>query len=184
LAVSAFMLTSLDTATRLARFIWQELVLPAGSVDEAGAGSAVGSAAVPARPALWKQAMANRWLATGGVVVLSGVMVFTGSGLQVWPVFGAANQLLAGLTLIVLFLWLLRTRRKILFALIPAVFMMTVSIWSLAILVMDRWATNKLLAGIGIFLLGLALLILVLTVKTVRWQVASAGSRMRARPSR
>ena len=171
LAVSAFMLTSLDTATRLARFIWQELVMPAGPAEDTGGGSA---AVAPTRPALWKQAMANRWIATGGVVIISGIMVFTGSGLQVWPVFGASNQLLAGLTLIVLFLWLLRTRRKILFALIPAVFMMTVSIWSLAILVVDRWGTNKLLAGIGIFLLALALLILGLTVKTVRRHWAKA----------
>ncbi len=171
LAVSAFMLTSLDTATRLARFIWQELVLPASPAAEGVAGRV---AAAPAQPALWKLAMANRWIATGGVVIISGVMVFTGSGLQVWPVFGASNQLLAGLTLIVLFLWLLRTRRKILFALIPAVFMMTVSIWSLAILVVDRWGTNKLLAGIGVFLLALALLILWLTVKTVHRHWAKA----------
>ena len=168
LAVSAFMLTSLDTATRLARFIWQELALPASSETEGAGDTAAAAPAQATQPALWKRVMANRWIATGGVVVLSGVMVFTGSGLQVWPVFGASNQLLAALTLIVVFLWLLRTRRKTLFALIPAVFMMAISIWSLVILVIDRWGTNKLLAGVGVFLLAMALLIIGLTIKTVR----------------
>jgi len=171
LAVSAFMLTSLDTATRLARFIWQELALPA-STEAVDADKLADAQA--AKPALWKRAMGNRWIATGGVVILSGIMVFTGSGLQVWPVFGASNQLLAALTLIVVFLWLLRTRRKTLFALIPAVFMMTISIWSLVILVIDRWSTNKLLAGIGVFLLAMALLIIGLTIKTARRLKAEA----------
>ncbi|HQL87612.1 MAG: Carbon starvation protein A [Lentisphaerae bacterium ADurb.Bin082] len=167
LAVSAFMLTSLDTATRLARFIWQELALPASTETE-GADDTAAEQAQAAQAAPWKRAMANRWIATGGVVILSGIMVFTGSGLQVWPVFGASNQLLAALTLIVVFLWLLRTRRKTLFALIPAVFMMTISIWSLVILVIDRWGKNKLLSGVGVFLLAMALLIIGLTIKTVQ----------------
>ena len=76
LAISAFALTSLDTATRLARFIFQEMF------DTKGEASV----------------MTNRYVSTGITVVLGGALAFRG-WTQIWPLFGSANQLLAALAL-------------------------------------------------------------------------------------
>ncbi len=163
LAVSAFMLTSLDTATRLARFIWQELFLPRQSATE----TAPAATSAPCGR-LWQRLLGNRWIATGSVVILSSFLVFSDSVLRIWPVFGAANQLMAALTLIVLTLWLLRTGRKLWFGLLPALFMTVVSVWSLLILIGNRWEKEKLLAGIGTVLLLAAILLIGLSIQTVR----------------
>ncbi len=164
LAVSAFMLTSLDTATRLARFIWQELFLP----SQASADRPQPKQAPTPRRIFWQNALANRWMATSVIIILSGLLVFSDSVLRIWPVFGASNQLMAALTLIVLTLWLLRTGRKLLFGLLPALFMTIISIWSLVILIGNRWAKEKLLAGIGMVLLLAAILLLGLAIHTVK----------------
>lgn len=66
LAISAFMLTSLDTATRLARFVWQELVLPPESQDDAKA------VAEPAAAGKVRTLLASRWVGTLLVVVIAG----------------------------------------------------------------------------------------------------------------
>ncbi|NLF93013.1 MAG: carbon starvation protein A [Oligosphaeraceae bacterium] len=168
LSVSAFMLTSLDTAARLARFIWQELFLSSQGSTDGVQEMRQESAPVSARQPLWQQVMANRWVCTGIIIVLSGVLVFSDSVLRIWPVFGAANQLMAALTLIVLTLWLLRTGRKVWFGMLPALLMTTVSVWSLIILIGSRWEKEKLLAGIGCILLVAAILLLALSANTVR----------------
>ena len=114
--------------------------------------------------------MGNRWIATGGVVILSGIMVSLAAACRLASIW---RQSAPSAALIVVFLWLLRTRRKTLFALIPAVFMMTSTSgrWS-------SWSSSleheQALAGIGVFLLAMALLIIGLTIKTAR--------RLKARP--
>jgi carbon starvation protein len=168
LSVSAFMLTSLDTAARLARFIWQELFLSRqGGADE-GTQEVHQEGAPAARKQFWQMALSNRWVSTGIIIVLSGLLVFSDSVLRIWPVFGASNQLMAALTLMVLTLWLLRTGRKLWFGLLPALFMTVISIWSLVILIGSRWEKEKLLAGIGCVLLVAAVLLLALATHTVR----------------
>jgi carbon starvation protein len=79
LAISAFALTSLDTATRLARYAFEEFFSRGDK---------------PARTIL-----VNRYSATCVSVFLAGALVLTGKGLSIWPVFGSANQLLAALAL-------------------------------------------------------------------------------------
>jgi carbon starvation protein len=58
-------------------------------------------------------------------------------GLLLWPVFGATNQLLGGLALLVITVWLIRQRRPAWVTAIPMVFM----------LVMTGWAIGELIAG-------------------------------------
>ena len=92
LAVSAFCLTSLDTATRLGRYMFQELWVPAGkSMDEA----------TGARKALTNPYVATPRYRSSGALA-SGMTGYT----IIWPLFGAANQLLAALALLAVCAWL------------------------------------------------------------------------------
>jgi len=161
LAISAFILTSLDTATRLARFIWQELVLPGQENKQAQAPATTGNSC-PCRSLL-----GNRWVATLGVVILAGIMAFSGSGSQIWPVFGASNQLLAALTLLAITLFLNRTKRPVLFALLPLIFMLIISIWALLVLLQQQWGKSIPLVTVSIVLLILAFILCFLGGKTL-----------------
>ena len=161
LAISAFILTSLDTATRLARFIWQELVLPGQENKQAQAPATTGNSC-PCRSLL-----GNRWVATLGVVILAGIMAFSGSGSQIWPVFGASNQLLAALTLLAITLFLNRTKRPVLFALLPLIFMLIISIWALLVLLQQQWGKSIPLVTVSIVLLILAVILCFLGGKTL-----------------
>ncbi len=118
LAISAFMLTTLDTATRLTRFTWQELFLPsADGAQHAGRGT--------------RKLLANPVTATLIAVVLAGYLAVSGNAWQIWPVFGASNQLLAALTLLILTLVLVKKRANFWVALIPMIFMSTITVWAL-----------------------------------------------------
>lgn len=164
LAISAFMLTTLDTATRLTRFVWQELLMPRA---EAAAPTVVDGEPVVATSGL-RGLLSSRWTATLIVVVLAGYLGLSGGGSRIWPVFGASNQLLAALTLLAVTLWLIRGKRPVLFAMLPMFFMMIISIWALLCLIMDNWGKSWVLVVVSIILLVLALLLLVLAAKTMR----------------
>ena len=123
--VASFAGTTLDTATRLQRYVLQELSAAAGS-------------AVPAlRPvtALTGSVHGATLIAVASAFVLAilprpGVpwnaeTLGTG-GLILWPVFGATNQLLAGLALLVVTFWLWRRGLPTWFAVGPAIFMLVV----------------------------------------------------------
>lgn len=164
LAISAFMLTTLDTATRLTRFVWQEMLMPrtasGGAVvikdgEAAGVGGLCGF-------------LSSRWTATVIVVVLAGFLGLSGNGNRIWPVFGASNQLLAALTLLAVSLWLIRGKRPVLFALMPMLFMMIISVWALICLVMDNWGKSWPLVGVSLFLLVLAAMLIVLAIHAVQ----------------
>lgn len=117
LAVSAFCLTSLDTATRLARYMFQELWLKSDETHE--------SVKSPARKFL-----SNKYVATV-------ITVFAGIGLGltgytiIWPLFGAANQLLAALALLAVCAWLKNAGKKNQMLYIPMAFMLVVTLTSL-----------------------------------------------------
>ncbi len=143
LTISAFMLTTLDTATRLARFTWQEMFLPKE-------GGKRGKTAV---------LLSNPFVATTLSVVLSGYMAFSGSAMDIWPVFGASNQMLAALTLLVVTLVLVRRKANFWIALIPMLFMTIITIWALVNLIKVNFGTNHVLLGATSFLLVLALVL-------------------------
>ena len=157
LAISAFMLTSLDTATRLARFVWQELMLPAEKQEASEKASSVTAL---------RKSLGNRWFATGIIVVLGGYLALSGEGLAIWPVFGASNQLLAALTLLTVTIWLIRKQYPALFAMLPMAFMMLISVWALIILIKQKWG-NWTLVSVSFILLILALALIVLGIKTI-----------------
>lgn len=116
LALAAFLMTTLDTATRLARFTWQELFLPRGG----------GAPAAREAPAL-RLAFANRYSATTVAVAVSAALVFSAGTKGLWPIFASANQLLAALSLLGVTLWLAREGKNTAVAFIPMIFMIAMS---------------------------------------------------------
>lgn len=149
LAVSVFCLTSLDTATRLARYMFQELFTPKGMA--------------PADLTGWRKTITNPWVATIITVVLGVGLGMTGYQL-VWPLFGAANQLLAALGLLAVCAWLGNAGRNNKMFYIPMAFMLLVTLCSL---VLSIWSKCVALAGgaftaANILQLVIALLLIVL----------------------
>lgn len=134
LAVSTFLLTTLDTCTRLSRFILEEFMRTRSNM--------------------------TRWIGTAAVLVLPALAVFQTIDGQpawkaVWPLFGATNQLMAALALLTFLVYLKSTRIAYGF-IIPATAIMVVM--PLSALAMMTWShgPDSLLGGIslGMFLLG------------------------------
>lgn len=151
LAVSVFCLTSLDTATRLARYMFQELFTPQGVEIKDLTG--------------WRRVVTNPWFATIVTVVLGVWLGMTGYQL-VWPLFGAANQLLAALGLLAVCAWLGNAGRNNKMFYVPMAFMLIVTLTSL---VMTLYAKCMALAGgafdaATILQLLIALLLIILAV--------------------
>jgi len=130
LTVSAFCLTSLDTATRLARYMFQEFWLKPGETYKDVTG--------------FRATLCNPVVATAITVVLGVGLGMTGYG-KIWPLFGAANQLLAGLALLTVCAWLGNIGRNNKMFYFPMAFMMVVTICSLFQTVTDRF--GKIAAG-------------------------------------
>ncbi len=145
LAVSAFVLTSLDTATRLARFAFQEF-FETGRVETSGT-------AVLAQ---------NRFIGTAVTVVVAWFFLTSGTAHAIWPVFGSANQMLAALSLLAVTLWLRSKGVPSGVTFVPMLFMYTVTVSALVILIrMNVARHNFLLAGVGTLLLVVALVLAV-----------------------
>ena len=127
LTYSAFCLTSLDTATRLARFMFQEFWLD-GTKGE-----------TPENVTGYKKVLANPYVATIITVVL-GIMLGLNGYAKIWALFGSANQLLAALGLLAVATWLGNVGKDNKMFLIPMGFMLFVTVASLAINTKSQWA--------------------------------------------
>lgn len=124
LTYSAFCLTSLDTATRLARFMFQEFFLePGQTVDDIKEG--------------WKKTLVNPYVATIITVILGIALGMTGYS-KIWGLFGAANQLLAGIGLLAVATWLGNVGKNNKMFLFPMGFMIIVTICSLCVTVKNQ----------------------------------------------
>jgi carbon starvation protein len=138
--VACFAATTLDTATRLQRYVIQEL---AGTLG--------------ARP------LTNRYAATALAVVVGGALAmmparagepFGTGGLILWPLFGATNQLLAGLAFLVTLFYLWRRRKPVWFIIGPTILMLVLPAWGLVVEMLRPefgwWARGQYhLLGIG-----------------------------------
>jgi carbon starvation protein len=115
--VASFAATTLDTATRLQRYVIQELAGTVGITP-----------------------LTNKYAATALAVILGGSLAmlpasagkaFGTGGLILWPLFGATNQLLAGLAFMVTVFYLWRRNKPVWFAFIPMVLMLILPAWGL-----------------------------------------------------
>lgn len=99
MALNAFILTTLDTATRIGRYLAEELF-----------------------------GIRNMYAATLVVVSLAAALALTGQWTKIWPAFGTSNQLIAALALLVGSCWLMRRGRPVLYTLVPAVIMIVTTL--------------------------------------------------------
>lgn len=116
LAVSVFCLTSLDTATRLSRYMFQEFWLDAGQTYKDVTG--------------YKRVLANPFVATLISVVLGIALGLTGYA-KIWALFGASNQLLAALALLAVAVWLGKEGKNNKMLFLPMIFMLIVTVVAL-----------------------------------------------------
>ena len=130
--VASFAATTLDTATRLQRYIISEIAQ---------------SCKVPA--------LGKKHPATFIAVATALLLAFSSGGegkgaLALWPLFGAVNQLLGGLALLVVTVWLARKNISIWFTAIPMVFMIVMTSWAMKINLVGFYVGGKwLLFSIG-----------------------------------
>ncbi len=149
--VASFAATTLDTATRLHRYVIQEL-----------------ASGLRVKP------LTNKFAATGLAVCLAGAVAmlpakpgapYGTGGLILWPLFGATNQLLAGLAFLVMFFYLWRRRSPVWFVAIPMVAMLVMPVWALLWNMFQPmgWLSQGryLLFGIGLATMGLQLWMIV-----------------------
>lgn len=167
LTVSVFCLTSLDTATRLARYMFQEFWLEAGQTYKDATG--------------YKKILANPFISTLITVVLGISLGLTGYA-NIWPLFGAANQLLAALGLLAVATWLKKAGKNNKMFLFPMAFMLIVTITSLCFTLKTNFTAISaggdglvwcyIRAVISALLIILAVILAIDGVKTMKAQKA------------
>ncbi len=155
LALSTFLLTTLDTCTRLGRYVVHEAF---GWEKNTGRSRMIATLVTVALPA--------------GLVFVTYSDPATGLVIPawkaIWPVFGATNQLLAALALLAVTVWLKRTGRKWAFTGVPMVFMLVMTMTALVMLI--RMSGASLIGMISAALLVLGLLLSIEAARAFRLQ--------------
>jgi len=149
LAFSAFALTSLDTATRIGRYIFQEFFSTA--------------------PKKAKKIFTNIYISTFITVFASAALLAYGYQ-KIWPIFGSANQLLAALALLAVSSWLANTGKKTTMTVIPMIFMFAVSLSALFLLIKQYlFSENKnlILGSFAVLLFVLAIVLIIEAYKAL-----------------
>ncbi len=142
LAISSFALTSLDSVARVARSVMQHTAEHSSLFN-----------AVKVAPLLRSKVGATLF-----TVVIGGVAAFTKWQI-IWPIFGCANQLIAALALIIIYIWLKKTGRIYKILIIPMIFMFIVT--SVALVRLTMTSLNDggyILAAFSIALIVLSIL--------------------------
>ncbi len=146
LTVEGFLITTLDSAVRLNRYLLEEF---------------------------WKTIFKNPpaiimkfWFNSGLSVIFMLAIALTNSYKLIWPLFGSTNQLLAALTLIAITAWLHQAGKPSWFTLIPAAAMIVTTIASLSYYLVNKYlpSGNIILAATDILMLALAVGVLVLSI--------------------
>ena len=131
--LNAFVLTTLDTGTRLGRFIFTELLGDRGRIFR------------------------NRWTASAIILVLASALGATEGYKAIWPVFGASNQLVAALALIIISSYLVSMNRPSKYTLYPAYFMLVTTLAALAYQGYRFFGGGKIMLGaVSVLLILLA----------------------------
>jgi carbon starvation protein len=123
LMVEGFVVTTLDTAVRLNRYLFEELW----------------AVLFKNPPAFLRSYVFNAVLAA----VLMLYLAYTNTFQLIWPIFGATNQLMAALTLIAVTVWLAVRGKPTMFTLVPAVFMMVTTMTGLVLLFVKTYLPKR-----------------------------------------
>ena len=167
LAVSAFCLTSLDTATRLARYMFQEFWMKPGESIKDMTGA--------------RKVLTNPYVSTAITVVIGIALGMTGYA-KIWALFGAANQLLAALGLLAVAAWLGKIGRNNKMFLFPMAFMLIVTLTSLVFTIITQ--VNLITSGAdvtwGIVRGVIAVLLIILAIDLVVEGVKTLSKQAKA----
>jgi len=134
--VVSFAATTMDTGVRLQKYVFQEF------------------------GEMWHQKwLTNRIIATflaAGTSLLLAVREPGGQGaLVIWPLFGTANQLLAGLALLTITVWLKHRKIPVIYTMIPMIFVLVMTIWAMLINLHNYFAEGKIILIVfGLLILG------------------------------
>ncbi len=146
LAVSTFLLTTLDTCTRLARYVLEELLkLP--------------------RAKIWSILLAT-FLTLILPLILTQFTFHLPDGTPapawkvIWPIFGSSNQLMGALAMLAVAAWLRNLGRKRTFILWPMIFMFFVTLAALVQLCL-RYGLTSMVGSVAAVLFILAIILLV-----------------------
>jgi len=161
LMVEGFVVTTLDTAVRLNRYLLEELW----------------QAVFRKVPEIMKSYLFNAFLC----VSLMYFLAYTHAFAAIWPIFGSANQLLASLALIAVSAWLVKRKKTAWFTILPAVFMMITTIYSLVSLLVNQYLPkhSNALAVTDVALIILSVGVIVLALKRLPDLKAKAGQAAR-----
>ena len=159
LAVSVFALTSLDSGTRLSRYMFAELFIPEGKTRDELTGA--------------RKFFSHPLVSTLIMVIIGCGMGFMSLS-QIWGVFGAANQLLAGIAMLAVAAWLGNIGKNNKMFFVPMIFMLAATLTSLVMTIIGK---VKLIAAAGaawgdwfqmIWSIGLVVLAVILVVDGVQ----------------
>ena len=140
LVAISFGLTTLDSGTRLLRFNISEI-----------------------SETLRIRSLSNRYIASLFAVITIGFFAFykvggKAAGLALWQLFGTTNQVLGGLTLLTITLYLIHQKRPFWYTAVPMVFMLATTLVAMFLKIRDFWNSGAyLLLAIGVGILGLAI---------------------------
>jgi len=160
MALNAFILTTLDTASRIGRYLTSDLF-----------------------------GMSNMYAATAVVTGASAALALTGQWAYLWPAFGTSNQLIAALALLVGSCWLLRRGKSVAYTLVPACIMLVTTLGAFAYQLhgaltrLDKstgaWDPDWFIAAVVALLIGLSLVVFWEGAKSITagWRSAEAGAQ-------
>lgn len=148
LLLEGFVITTLDAAVRLNRYLFEELwnIIFRGNTP---------------------QFLRNYWVNSGISVLLMWILAYSNAFSTLWPIFGTGNQMLAALSLIAVSMWLLVRGKRAIYTFLPAVFMICTTIASLIILMKQYIAKmNTTLIVADAFLLVFSLGVITVATQT------------------
>jgi len=148
LLVEGFVITTLDAAVRINRYLFEELwnIVFKGRI-----------------PALLR----HYWFNSGLAVILMFILAFFNAFSTLWPIFGTGNQLLAALSLIAISVWLTNAGKSAVFTLLPAIFMVVTTMASLVILFQAYLEKGmRMLMTADVVLLVMSLGVVAIAVRT------------------
>lgn len=164
LLLEGFLLTTVDTLMRLTRYLLEELWTALKLENTWVARQRIVNALVP--------------------VLITGWLAYTNQAKHIWPVFGAANQMMAALTFMAVTAWLIRNKRPFWFTAWPATFMMLTTLGAMTQLLVRYWNEAKwVLFVTDVLLIGLACGVIMLMVVFYRGLKDEAARPPRPEPA-
>jgi carbon starvation protein len=164
--VASFAGTTLDTATRLQRYVVQELAGTFAPKSVAPIHGQAPRSGFSWNPLVWLTNPHGATFFAVSTAFLLALFPRPGDpwtwetigkgGLILWPLFGATNQLLAGLAFLVITFWLWRRGLPVKFTFVPMLFMLSLPVWALATDLTSWWSKGQyLLAGVALLVIAL-----------------------------